>query len=341
MKQTIAFPSGTVDYYFKSKVEELSRICSNRDLILLTDVTIAALYPGLFAGRKHIIIPSGEDAKTAESIKEITKKLLELDATRKSMIVGIGGGVITDITGFVASVYMRGIKFGFVPTTLLAMVDAAIGGKNGVNVGLHKNILGTINQPEFILYDVKFLDTLPTPEWSNGFAEIIKYGCIFDSELFSELENYDLSFYKTSPEAVAELIATCAGWKNKTVAEDELETGIRKLLNFGHTSGHAIETIYHLPHGQAVAIGMVIACKLSSEINGFSTAGTERLTDLLERYSLPVKYHFSAPHIMEVLKMDKKRNNKNIDFILLSQIGEGYIQSLPLETIEQTLNTCM
>jgi 3-dehydroquinate synthase len=265
--------------------------------------------------------------------------LLELEATRKTLLVGVGGGVITDIVGFLASVYMRGVPFGFVPTTLLSMVDAAVGGKNGVNVGMNKNILGTITQPKFILYDTRFLDTLPDDEWSNGFAEIIKYGCIFDADLYAELSKNSISYYREDNAALEALIERCVGLKNKAVIADERENGERKLMNFGHTAAHAIENLYEMPHGKAVAIGMIIASMISAHVTGIDKGVTEDLKKLLSKYHLPVRINIDTKKVMEILRMDKKRRGDMIDFILLERIGKGVIHPLHFDVIEQAISS--
>ena len=169
------------------------------------------------------------------------------------------------------------------------MTHAAIGGKNGVNMEFHKNILGTIQQPKFILYDGAFLKTLPDEEWSNGFAEIIKYACLFDDDLYRELHQHTIDFYKQNDQALEQLIAKCADWKNKTVLADEKEQNSRKLLNFGHTAGHAIETLYNLPHGHAVALGMIVACIVSEKVCGLDKKAKESLIELLLQYNLPIR----------------------------------------------------
>ncbi len=341
MANIVSFPSGDVNYYFDSSISVLESHYSSRDIVLLTDSNIALHYPQLLHNYKHIVIPAGEHSKTPATIQHIAEQLIALQATRKTLIVGIGGGVITDICGLAASVYMRGIAFGFVPTTLLGMVDAAVGGKNGVNVGLHKNMLGTIHQPEFILYDTRFLATLPTEEWSNGFAEIIKYACLFDVDLFEELEQHNVSYYKQNTTALATVITRCVDWKNKTVVADEHETGQRKLLNFGHTAAHAIENLYEISHGKAVAIGMMIAARLSEEINKTDPAIIPRLGQLIQQYGLPVTYPIDVEKAMTLLKMDKKRNNNSIDYILLESIGNAAITPLSFLTVEKAIAACV
>jgi len=260
-----------------------------------------------FSNWRVIVLQPGEEQKTQATVDSIIAQLIMMQADRKTTLIGVGGGVITDITGYTASVYMRGIKFGFVPSTLLSMVDASIGGKNGVDVGPYKNLAGTIRQPDFLLYDSSFLRSLPHAEWVNGFAEIIKHACIKDSRLFSELEEHNLKHYKNDKDALSKLVQKNAMIKSNVVMADEFEQGERKLLNFGHTWGHAIETNYALPHGHAVSIGMVMACRLSEQLNGFK--GTDRVVELLEKYGLPVEMEVDKKKVFEVLKMDKKKVN--------------------------------
>lgn len=319
--------------YIFGAIEELKALTGNADCVIITDSNMAAAYTGLLGSYKTVVVPAGEEGKNWQMIESIAYELLQFETHRKTFVVGIGGGVITDITGFVASVYMRGVPFGFVPTTLLAMIDAAIGGKNGVNLGSQKNFLGSVQQPQFLLFDLNFLATLPETEWSNGFAEIIKYACIFDKALFNELEQRNIEYYKQDKTALQDLIRKCCDWKNKVVQQDEKETGIRKLLNFGHTAGHAFETLYTLPHGQAVGLGMIVACIVS----GLHGEETKRLSMLLQKYQLPVHIPFDTEEVMNVLQMDKKRNGNQIDYIVLKEIGEGAIKSLPFDTIRQAL----
>jgi 3-dehydroquinate synthase len=339
MQQRISFPSGTVSYEFGEHLNSISRLLQSTQVVVVTDQNIGGLYPELAKRFKSIVFPAGEAQKQPEILSAITEQLLALEAGRKHMLVGVGGGVITDITGFAASVYMRGLSFGFVPTSLLAMVDAAVGGKNGINYGVHKNMLGTIRQPEFILFDMAFLKTLPDEEWSNGFAEIIKYACLFDKELFDELSGHDLSWYQHNPSETERVIRKCIDWKNRTVLEDEQEKGLRKLLNFGHTAGHALENTCHISHGQAVAIGMMIACRISETINGLSPSVTETLGKMLRQYRLPTWQAFNAGEILEVLKMDKKRTGETIDYILLNDIGKAEIRALGFDIIYNALKS--
>jgi len=337
MSYSVSFSGKTVHYYFDEGLQLVDQLMGERKAVFITDSNVHSLYREVFDRFNTIVIPAGEASKSLESLSFITEQLIRFEADRNTLIVGVGGGVVTDITGFAASVYMRGVKFGFIPATLLAMVDAAIGGKNGVDFRLHKNMLGTISQPEFLLFDLSFLQTLPSEEWSNGFAEVIKYGCIFDSFLFDRLVANDMGFFRNDPQEALAIIQKCVDWKNKVVQEDETEQGNRKLLNFGHTAGHAIEKLLNIPHGAAISAGMIIACMLSEQITGLGADATNALRLLLTRYHLPVWLSFDASEVMDILKMDKKRKNDRIDFILLDKIGSARIESLPFDVIYDTL----
>jgi len=337
MEYSFCFPTGTVKYLFNSSLRELGQIAPPDRSILVMDADVHEAYAGLLADYRVLTVPPGEEHKTWETIKTLAQQLVELEAHRKTVLVGIGGGVITDITGFLASSYMRGMKFGFVPTTLLGMVDASVGGKNGVNLGLHKNMLGTFAQPSFILYDTSLLQSLEDTQWSNGFGEIIKYGCICDVRILNLLKTADIRYFRKRPAQLSQLIADCVHIKNKIVGADEKESGIRKILNFGHTAGHAFETLYHLPHGHGVALGMLVAGQLSQGLTGMPAAEYEDLRAVMIRYGLPVSCDFDTGKVMEVLHMDKKRDTGTVDYVLLQRLGKACIKPLPFDTVRQGL----
>jgi 3-dehydroquinate synthase len=324
------FSSRKCTCYFNADFSYLEKLVTKEIAVIITDENIASSHSKKFEGWKTIVIKPGEQSKQQETVNYIIRELINTKADRNTFIIGAGGGVVTDIAGYVASIYMRGVKFGFVPTTILAMVDASIGGKNGIDVGTYKNLVGAIRQPEFLLYDYSFLQTLPESQWINGFAEIIKHASIKDAELFSMLENNTLEYFQSSSEKIDELIKRNVSIKCKVVSEDEFETGERKLLNFGHTLGHSIENIYELPHGNAVSIGMAAACDISNKINNFSTAEATRVKELIKAYHLPIELDFNSDKIWEVLLMDKKRTGETMNFILLNKIGEAIIKPVPL-----------
>ncbi|MBI3882684.1 MAG: 3-dehydroquinate synthase [Sphingobacteriales bacterium] len=331
--------SSNVSYYFDANFSYLEQLVAKDRTILITDENVYAAQPKKFDGWKTIVIKAGEEFKQQAAVDDIIQQLIAFEADRKTFVVGVGGGVVTDITGYAASVYMRGLKFGFVPTTILSMVDAAIGGKNGVDVGVYKNLVGLIKQPQFLLFDYSLLDTLPGEHWVNGFAEVIKHACIKDADLFAQLENASLEKFKTDKKALGDLIERNVGIKTTVVVSDEFETGDRKMLNFGHTVGHAIENIYELLHGHAISIGMIAACTISEKLNGFTAAEKAKVAKLLAEYQLPVEYDFDKNRIWEILKMDKKRVSTEMSFILLNKIGEGVVKQIPIDQLETIIQS--
>lgn len=332
------FRSGTTEYIFQASMEDLRQKAPAATSIIITDETIAALHTDKLQGYRVITVPPGEQAKSWDTIEALTRALIAHKAHRKTLLLGIGGGVVTDLTGFLASIYMRGVPFAFVPTTILAMVDASIGGKNGVNVGVHKNMLGVIRQPSFILYHLDFLLTLPDAQWCNGFAEVIKYGLIADTQILNALSQNSIAYFQRHPHGLNDLIDGCVAVKNKIVMADEQESSLRKVLNFGHTAGHAFETLYQLPHGHAVGLGMLVACRLSEKHLGMQAACSERLQQLLEKYGLPVQLDYNVDQVLEVLEMDKKRNDQCIDFVLLEKAGVAVLKELELSEIRYGLH---
>ena len=330
----IDFSDGKVSICYDAFMSEMTSFHNKEKIVIITDETIFDLHKEKFEGYPVIKIRGGEKNKKQSSVDDIIDQLLEMDIDKTWLIAGVGGGVVTDIAGYVAGIYKRGIKLGLVPTTILGMTDAAIGGKNGVNVGMYKNMVGTTHRPQFILYDFSFLETLPAEEWINGFAEIIKHACIKDAEMFEELSTRSIEYYRENRSAVALLVEKNAALKISVVVNDEHETGERFLLNFGHTFGHAIENLYDLPHGYAISIGMVMAAKISEEINNFDSVSKEKLIKLLQQYGLPVSHKIDHKKVLALLKKDKKRSGDFINFILLNSIGEGVVRQLSFNNIE-------
>lgn len=313
--------------FIDSSLERLNTLLPVSNVVVVIDENVNGLYRDLFSQYKLISVDSSEAAKTLNTAADITAKLIGFEADRHTFILAVGGGIVCDIAGFVASTYMRGLRFGFVATTLVAQVDAAIGGKNGVNFQRYKNIIGTFNQPEFVICDMRFLNTLPERELNAGFAEIIKYGLISDRSIINDVEQNHGQYMKCDQDAFAHLIFKCVSIKAKVVNEDVNEKGLRKILNFGHTLGHAIERISSdYNHGEAISIGMVIAMKISEVKGEISKADTGTLCALLQKYRLPVAIDKQLfPELIESLSADKKKNQSSIEYIILKQIGEAEI----------------
>ncbi|AEC51238.1 3-dehydroquinate synthase [Pyrococcus sp. NA2] len=278
-----------------------------------------------------LVIPEGEEQKSIDTAITIWDRLFDFGFTRKSLLIGLGGGVITDLAGFVASTYMRGTLLGFIPTTLMAQVDAAIGGKTGVN--FHgKNIIGTFYLPNFILISLETLSTLPMVEILNGLAEIVKYA-ILDANVYEILRAI------RDPREVTknlELIKASVDVKLRIVREDLRESGKRRVLNLGHTVGHAIEKLsdYKIKHGFAVSIGLAAAAKVGEFLYGFDSG---KVIELLERFNLPRKLPFEPEKVISAMKMDKKAWYGRIVFIVPIEIGKVSIEEVPEEVILKSL----
>lgn len=325
-KKAVSFPDKIVHYYFDASFDHLQKIVDKQKVVLITDEHVFSGHKKKFKGWNTIVLKPGEAYKVQQTVDMIIDQLIEMGADRKTILIGVGGGVITDITGYVAGIFMRGIDVGYVPTSLLAMVDAAIGGKNGIDVGVYKNMVGLIRQPSFLLYDYSFLKTLPVTEWQNGFAEIIKHACIKDAAMFKELQQHRLSDYKKDKSLLTRLVERNVMLKTKVVLNDEREQGERKLLNFGHTLGHAIENMYELSHGQAISIGMTYAAIISQQLKGFKD--TDAVVNLLSNYGLPTLAAFDAKKAFQVLQKDKKKEDVSIHYILLEKTGKAVVQPL-------------
>jgi len=331
------FSGKTTTYYFDAELSHLEKLVDKKQAVLITDENIFGYHQKKFGGWNTIVIKSGESFKVQDTINSIIEQLVGFGADRKTFLVGIGGGVVTDITGYAAAVYMRGLSFGFVPTSILAMVDASIGGKNGIDVGVYKNLVGTIRQPDFLLYDMTLLKSLPKEEWINGFAEIIKHASIKDAALFRVLEKNKLGFYQKDKTALSALIRRNVVIKSTVVQKDEFERGDRRLLNFGHTLGHAIENLYELSHGQAISIGMVAASMISEELTNFKD--TDRVIAVLKKYGLPTLAEFDAREVLNILRMDKKKEKDSMNYVLLNKIGQGVVKSIPIVQLEKLLQS--
>jgi 3-dehydroquinate synthase len=274
-----------------------------------------------------ITIPGGEQSKALEQIGAICDEMIAAGLDRQSFVVGLGGGVIGDISGFVAAIFQRGIPHVQIPTTLLAMVDSSIGGKTGVNTRAGKNLLGAVHQPALVIDDVDLLKTLPPREFNQGFAEIIKHAVIADAEMFEQLKNFSL----TDASALQELIKRNIEIKSRVVANDERErTGKRALLNFGHTIGHGIERAgdyRQLLHGESVSLGIVGACTISMKRAGLTNAERDAVVDLLKKFDLPTRLPSDFPRekIFDALKVDKKFERGEVRFVLTPMIGSAHL----------------
>ncbi len=279
-----------------------------------------------------IDIPDGEQYKNLDWANAVYTALLINSFDRKSTLVALGGGVIGDLTGFAAATFMRGVPFVQVPTTLLSMVDSSVGGKTGVNHPMGKNMIGAFYQPRKVLMDLGVLKTLPKEEFLSGMAEVIKYGVIRDASLFEYLEKYRERILALDSEALTHIIRRSCEIKADVVIRDEREGGLRAILNYGHTVGHAIETAEHytMRHGEAVAIGMVYAARLAHKTGLCDASVPERVEKLIRSYGLPaglsaLSRKHSATELMDTMQVDKKAEGGKVKFILPTKIGEFVI----------------
>lgn len=303
-------------------------------VVLITDKNVARLYlrPLMHNLMHHkfqpiaITIPAGEKQKTLSRANKLYTELLEKKIPRSATIVALGGGVIGDLAGFVAATYQRGVKLIQVPTTLLAQVDSSIGGKVGVNHPIGKNMIGAFHQPEFVWMDIEYLKTLPSREILCGLGEVIKYGIIRDAELFAYLESHMDEILRLDSEAVMHVQTICAAIKADVVSRDEKESGIRIILNCGHTIGHGLESAGHytlLKHGEAVLLGMIAEAAIAKEMKLLDAAAYDRIVSLIRKVPMKVKLSsLNVADIINAMGRDKKRIAKKLRFVLPTKIGE-------------------
>jgi 3-dehydroquinate synthase len=319
---------------------------------VITDDCVGGLYGKKFlAALKElgpnaslIDFPAGESSKNIKTVTDIAGKLMESGADRETCLIALGGGVVGDVAGFVASIFMRGVPYIQIPTTLVAQVDSSIGGKTGVDLSQGKNLLGTFYQPSAVFANLSFLDTLPEKEFNNGLAEIIKYGIIDDEKMFRALEDNIEAVKSNDSKLMPGLVENCCQIKKSVVEIDEKEHGLRRILNYGHTIGHSLEAIsrYSITHGEGVALGMIAAARISDKMGYLKNNESERIEALISQAGLPVRIpkSLSGEKIIAQLKMDKKKKGDVIHFVLLKKIGmpfiNGYIeQSLIASVLEE------
>lgn len=317
-------------------IEDLASYLPDKKIVIITDSNLHRHYKSLIEKYDFIVIGLGETNKTLLTIEKIYDQLIEMGVDRHSFILGIGGGIVTDVTGFIASTYMRGLDFGFIATSLLAQVDASVGGKNGVNIGGYKNMVGVFNQPDFVLCDTSMLDTLPEKELRSGLAEIIKAGIIADPDLFQMLEGLTFEQIKEDKQTLMKIITASVKVKAKIVDMDEKEAGERKKLNLGHTFGHAIEkSTSEFVHGEGVAIGTVMACAVARKLGKLDQRTEQRIVQSFVNLGLPTECNLERKRLLKAMTSDKKKNASNIDIIIPCKIGHCEIVKLSFEQLDQ------
>ncbi len=320
--------------------EHIKDVCSPAKVLLVSDTNVFPLYGDrVIASIEkcgfeviYYVVTDGETSKSEESLFELIDVLAENEFSRTDILVSLGGGVIGDLTAFCASIYLRGIKVFQIPTTLLSAVDSSVGGKTAINIRQGKNLVGSFYQPSGVFFDPSTLDTLPDDIYADGMAEVIKYGAIIDEKLFSELEKCD-------GRIGIKQIKRCIEIKRDIVEKDEFESGIRKLLNFGHTFGHAIEKVseYAISHGRAVALGMKIIAKACFELGRCSENDLLRLATLLEKFSLGNSIKFDGRLLADAMLFDKKREGAEISLVTFGGIGKCVVEKVSILDAVKTL----
>lgn len=326
--------SGTSRILTGESLRNLRSYIPEKNTVVITDANVSSHYAKDFPPGEVLTIGTGEKIKDLDTVRDLYAGLLKLEADRSYFIVGIGGGVVCDITGFVASTYMRGLKFGFVSSTLLSQVDASVGGKNGVNFDGYKNMIGVFSQPEFVICDTDLLKTLPAGELLCGFSEIVKHAAIGDPDLFSYLEENHEKALGLDREVMKRLVYDSVKLKASIVNKDESERGERRKLNFGHTLGHAIEKTTGASHGEAVSTGIFIASLLSEKRGYLKNETVQRVEALLIKLKLPTRVPLNRKGMFDAVRRDKKRSGESIHFVFLAGLGKAIVEEVSLEELQ-------
>ena len=339
MKLTVDLPHNTYDIIIEKGLlnnlgREVNEVFKGSKIFVLTDKNVDKFYGDRVINElnkygyitKKMVLEAGEETKGFFTLPKVYDELLNFKLTRSDLIIALGGGVIGDLTGFVASTYLRGVPFVQIPTTLLAQVDSSVGGKVAVDLDKGKNLVGSFYHPKKVIIDPEVLDTLSDRIFNDGMAEVIKYGCIKDKEFFNKL-----SEYKDKEEVmnnIEYIIHNCCKIKKEVVEKDEKDTGERMLLNFGHTIGHAIEQYYNYSkytHGEAVAIGMHEITRISENSSETEKGTADIIKNILIKYDLPYKLDIDINEIKETMSLDKKNIDNKLNLIFISKIGESKI----------------
>jgi len=331
----------------------IARHAMHKSIVIITDMTVASLYLESLQRScceaslivHPITIPAGEQHKHFATVERIYHELSLLKLDRHSMIVALGGGVVGDIAGFVASTFLRGLPYVQIPTTLLAQVDSSVGGKTGFNLPSGKNLIGTFYQPLMVIIDPSVLTSLDPREFRSGLAEVLKYGIIVDDSLFQLVDTRLGQLLDHDIPTLSAVIAACCMHKASIISQDETETGLRAILNFGHTFGHAIETLTHYgtyTHGEAVARGMAAAARLSQHWGLCNSHLVQQVTDLIGKAGLSTELpHSSSKEYLDVIQKDKKRSGGHLRLILVRKIGEAVVSDRSPTELAQALQSAL
>lgn len=315
--------------------QELKRLLPDKRVVVISDTNIDRHYQQLVRRYDHILIGLGETSKTLHTLDTIYRRLIELGVDRSTFILAIGGGIVTDVAGFAASTYMRGLEFGFISTSLLGQVDASVGGKNGVNVEGYKNMVGSFTQPRFVICDVNMLRTLSEREFRAGLAEVIKSAVIADKELFKMLEQADFALLTQNTDLLKEIVYRAISVKASIVERDERETGDRRKLNLGHTLAHAIEKCSSkMNHGEAVAVGLKLIAEAAERRGMLSVSDKERICTLLERAGFTLEPPVEMRTLLKAVSKDKKSEGNDIHIVIPVSIGDCQVEKMAIEEFQ-------
>ena len=333
---TILSIKGKSEIFVGRVAEALDKYLNGERVVVITDANIDRLYHDLISRYDHIIVGHGEGNKNLVAVQTIYSRLLDMGADRSTTLLGVGGGIVTDITGYVASTFMRGLDFGFISTSLLGQVDASIGGKNGVNIANYKNMVGTFAQPRFVISDVDFLRTLPLRELRAGMAEVVKMAIVGDADLFAFIEESISEQCYRDSDTMRRMVLESARLKADIVDRDECEKGVRRVLNLGHTIGHAIEKCTSkLNHGEAVAIGLSQISHVANRIGMLPREDMLRIDSLLEKIGFSLELPVPMSDILREMRFDKKKSNDLLRVVLPERIGSCRIVEMPLSELEK------
>ena len=332
-KITINTPGCISEILVGQNWETVAGLLPEKGVVIITDDNVNQLYGNRFPEVPVFSLLPGEKSKKLEVIENLAEQLLDAGIDRAGFVLAVGGGVVCDIAGFLASIFMRGIRCGYVSTTLLSQVDASTGGKNGVNLGGTKNILGNIRQPEFVICDPAMLLTLPEQEYLSGLAELIKTAIIGDKKLFELIESGFKGIMSRDYNLLTLLVARSVRFKGSVVSEDEKERGLRRILNFGHTFGHAVEMQKAVKHGFAVASGMELATHFSFEKGYISQEDKKRIIHLLQKFKLIEKLDLEDYQIEKLILHDKKKSGTDIHFVFTEGIGKAIVEKVPVKDV--------
>ena len=324
----------TTSIYLSHDKQYFKTLVGDRKFVVISSENLIKTYPEIFHNVNLITIDDTEEHKNLATVESIIGKLSALGIDRSYIIIGIGGGIVCDITGFVAHIYMRGVRFGLVPTTLLSLADAAIGGKNGVNYLNYKNMIGSFDNPDFIVANSDFVQTLPEEQYMSGLGEIIKYALIGNSEILKILTSDKEKVLARDSSTMQKIIAEAINTKVEIVKQDPTDKGIRHILNFGHTIGHSIEITENIPHGIAVVKGMNAATDISVKCGLLCDDKAKQIKQLLSSYGYDISYNLGGKHI-EAMANDKKKEKSNINFVLLEDIGKPTVRNLTIDKIAE------